>query len=849
MSYKRIFLSVIIIVIMVTYCASGVFASAYPHLNAVGITEETLSHKESTDLITRAEFSYIVSKLITADSPWPSDTVFSDVKKEHAYSGEIKLLSDHGIIRGVGDGLFNPEGNISVSAGMKIVLHVLGYGGVAAELGGYPAGYELLANDLGLYEDLNSEGGMLTKEAAFRLIYNALLTSDGSKNTTLLGDGKVIYNSPDKDDVFLTTRLGFSVYRGEIIEADTLSLNIGFRVDKNEFKSNQVLETEGNVVRFPVADGIDIGTFLHAPVLIWVDENDEVVYIDSERGCEILYGYVDSVNRDLSEENAYQVSKLNYLTLADDPMEYDVSEDVSVWYNRIKTTTDVKLCGRFAKLVLKSGEVVSVSSWDMSEGGLITEVDTTKGIITYIQAEAGTRKIKEMKDTKLLSVNIDGRSADFKEIKPNSVFNYYKSDDETVIAISEQTSIGVLKTVSEADIKIDTITYGKKTCYFSIDGVEYINNAYSNLLGREVCVFFGPNHKAMFVCAETQVEQKPEFYGAVVGVEGKTLEDESDLCLWVLAEDIYKDTFILTEKTKYHDGLSVDILKNNSRKTDGSGVYYFTADSEKRIKEVKMCKPFSGYGDTCETTVNSFVEGNIPYVVLGDKVLYFKGSNIVGLYEGENGFTAKKIQWSNVAGLKVTNNINLKFYGEKETPYPEIVVMTDNLSAIRTRAVSFGVVMDKAVSLNESGEIVNRITLLTAKGNKEYDLTDDLVNKLYEGAFISYYDGKIFADDEIELKSIYNLSGNIDSWNTDNTNTYGLQKGVVRKIDEARLYVDGDNGEAIWFIHPSLSFSMSVEKKADGNQFEQIMQSDIGIGDTVYYFIHSGDIRVIIDVK
>jgi len=295
--------------------------------------------------------------------------------------------------------------------------------------------------------------------------------------------------------------------------------------------------------------------------------------------------------------------------------------------------------------------------------------------------------------------------------------------------------------------------------------------------------------------------------------------------------------------------LSLDVLKNNSRKTDGSGVYYFTADSEKSIKEVKICKPFSGYGDTCETTVHSFVEGSIPYVVLGDKLLYFKGSNIVGLYEGSNGFTAKKIMWSNVAGLKVTNNINLKFYGEKETPYPEIVVMTDNLSAIRTRAVSFGVVMDKSVSLDESGEIVNRFTLLTSKGNKQYDLTDDLANKLYEGAFISYYDGKIFADDEIELKSIYNLSGKADSWDTDTTETYGLHKGVVRKIDEARIYVDGEDGEDIWFIHPSLSYCMGVEEKADGNMFEQIMQSDIGIGDTVYYFIHSGDIRVIIDVK
>lgn len=849
MRHKKVSLSIVLTIIMMIYCASGVFASTYSHLNAVGITDETLSHKESTDLITRAEFSYIVSKLITADSPWPSDTVFSDVKKEHAYSGEIKLLSDRGIISGVGDGLFNPEGNISVSAGVKIVLHVLGYGSIAKELGGYPEGYELLAYDLGLYEDLNSKGGMLTKESAFKLLYNALLTSDGSKNTTLLGDGKVIYNSPDKDDVFLTTRLGFSVYRGEILEADTLSLNVAFRVDKNEFKSNRVIQNEGNVVRFSVTEGIDIGTFLHAPVLIWVDENDEVVYIDSERGYEILYGFVDSVNRDLNEDNAYQVSKLNYLTLADDPMEYDVSENVSIWYNGVKNTTDVKLCGAFAKLVVKSGEIVSVCSWDMSDGGLITEVDTTKGIITYIQAEAGSRKIKEMKETKFLSVNIDGRSADFKEIKPNSVFSYYKSDDETVIAISEQTSIGILKTVSDTNIKIDTITYGKKTCYFSVDGVEYIENQYSDLLGREVCVFFGPNHQAVFVRGENQFEKEPEFYGAVVGIESKSLEDDSDILLWVLGDNIYKDTFVLTKKTKYLDGLSLDILKDNSRKTDGSGVYYFTADSEKRIREVKMCKPFSGYGDTCETTVNSFVEGNIPYVVLGDKLLYFKNSNIVGLYEGENGFTAKKIQWSNVAGLKVTNNINLKFYGEKETPYPQMVIMTDNLSAIRTRAISFGVVMDKTVSLNESGEIVNRVTILTAKGNKQYDLTEALADKLYEGAFVSYYEGKVFADDEIELRSIYNLSGDIDSWNTDTTNTYGLQKGVVRKIDEARLYVEGQDGEAIWFIHPSLSFSMSVEEKADGNLFNQIMQSDIGIGDTVYYFIHSGDIRVIIDVK
>lgn len=109
--------------------------------------------------ITRAEFC----KVILSSLGYSKDVLrefeeidnFVDVKDTHwayLYIHNAKKLS---LINGYEDGCFLPEANISMSEVIKIVVNSLGYEPKAKELGGYPAGYLLIANDLGLTENID----------------------------------------------------------------------------------------------------------------------------------------------------------------------------------------------------------------------------------------------------------------------------------------------------------------------------------------------------------------------------------------------------------------------------------------------------------------------------------------------------------------------------------------------------------------------------------------------------------------------------------------------------------------------------------------------------------------------
>ena len=136
--------------------------------------EEGNLHEE--EYITRAEFAVVVCKILGLSPEGASDEFdFEDVDDKHWAKGYIKTARKAGIISGRGGNKYDPDAKISYEEAMKILVAAMGYTPKAEQKGGYPYGYNKVAQELGVDKDLFFEG---KKEAirgdVIEMVYNSL---------------------------------------------------------------------------------------------------------------------------------------------------------------------------------------------------------------------------------------------------------------------------------------------------------------------------------------------------------------------------------------------------------------------------------------------------------------------------------------------------------------------------------------------------------------------------------------------------------------------------------------------------------------------------------------------------
>lgn len=130
------------------------------------------------DNITRAEAAKMIC--VAGNINLPSNTgekIFDDVAADHWAYQYIYAAKENKIINGDGNGNFNPENNVTNEEIVKMIVCLLGYGEMAEQQSGYPAGYTATASRIGITSNLN----LKTKTPATRndvaiMISNALDT-------------------------------------------------------------------------------------------------------------------------------------------------------------------------------------------------------------------------------------------------------------------------------------------------------------------------------------------------------------------------------------------------------------------------------------------------------------------------------------------------------------------------------------------------------------------------------------------------------------------------------------------------------------------------------------------------
>ena len=851
----RRFISILLAVIMTLGMCTFVHAEdTAEKLMMLGYVPSSAA-TEPDEAATRGELAYSAVKLMGQGALGPVDTKFSDVPKTHEYSGYVSYINNAGIMNGIDDGIFAPDDAISANQAAKVFVMLLGYEGLAESYGGYAGGYVKVAQEVGLFDGVNAYSDTLTK-AEFAKIVDNLLTTGSAITRMMIENGQIsqMYEKEDAASPYLTSKLKYSVYKGEITSINCKKQMVSFRVDSNKYKGNYVFAEKGTTLSLMAKDFVDLVHFENVPVTVWVNQEDEITYIEALNGIEVFYGVISSANGDLTDGAEYRLDSIERFTVWGLDEEYDVEQGADITFNDAYTVSQKPIVGSFAKIVLKDGMAESISLYGTKDGGLITAVDASKGIITYLAGTKGTQTIKDLSDKDNLKVFVNGESSTLSELREKSVFDYYITDDTAVIAASDRVTLGTIDSVSQNKLTIGAITYNAKDTAYSYDGGKTYraSNTYSQLMGVEVCAYLGPDGNIDFVHASTgETAKTGRFYGICDGVQLDSLSDDAQILVYNLEDTFEKKVYKITKNTQFEDTTRATFL-STANSGDYNSCYIFEVTDEGKVRKIKKPPYFSGYG-TAAVSVTNFDQDAMPHFRVNGRNIYFPTTPVTAVYYDKDGNLAmtKVDRFTDLyyRDLSVSAGATLAFFAEDYyAAEPELVLLMGDLKQLtpttNKNAQYIGIITDKEICLDKNGEEAYKLTVV---GNRsgEFVVSRETVEnqRIPSKAFIYYTtDGADFVED-IQIVSCLSLEAGIEN--------SGLVKATLDKMTGSRVFLQPPATHEIIPFNPLYRVFLSYEETAKGIEVNVIEPHEAEYGDDVYFVAgeDATELRALIVVK
>lgn len=821
-------LTIICILAVLIFSATAVSAAVDSELiSALGLFPETIT--DSDELITRAEFSYTVAKIMGSGEQKPINSQFSDVDESNEFSGYIQYLANIGIVVGGEGGYFDPESNVTPETAYAIMIRCMGYEGYAAQMGGYPNGYKKVAVELGLNEGIIVKNGYLTQRGMISFVRNAI---EIKYQTLGLSSSRI---------TLLTHVLGINGYEATVMYADNSNYGITVKIEKNLYDTNYDLLSVGDVVHYSCDGTIDINKFENVPVRIYTDSYDKVVAVSLQKNVEIFYGAVYSVNGDDNTDNKYAPEYITSMCFNGDRKKYKIADGFHIDYNEKVASSPIALIGNFVKAVIQDGKIIYISAWDLKNGGLITAVSDKE--ISYIKGTDKNARIKELNFYTKKLVYIDGESTDMKHLKENTYFDWFElSKDTIVIVASEKIISDTLESASNDTIKMGGNEYEYRSDIYIAgnDGIFRKNPGFSELFGAEVNAYFDYAGRCAYIrFYGHETGEMTSFLAAVDHCYSDELDNEINyIRMWVLEPEPSLKNYKIAKRPRFNDGLTFDYLKGKAKKTDGSGVFEFTLNAKGEIKEISNPAMLTGF-DTATTTVTSITDSNEVYVGVGGKTVFLNDAKIVALYDDSGDFKARSVGLDLLRSTKVPSGATLSLYGREDSLDIRLAVLCGaGLSGFCKSEEAYGFVSGKVMTVNKDNEIECELEV-TGKSQIKVTVDEQTGRNIPSKAFIIYYKGAEFNRNNVIFDSVTDMTESIDEW----TSSGVLVESTVSNInDKAIMFA---NGQA-YFLHPFMC--IYVEADEHMKNVKPIKPSDINIGERVCYYAGS-EVRAIIVVR
>ena len=570
---------------------------------------------DSDNLVTRRDFAYTLSNILSNQEMEPRATDYVDVTETDEDSGYIYYATVNGFLPSTGN-LFCPNDPISFHDFNEAVIKLLSYETIALANGGGETGNLKTVMDLNLYNgvDITTHDTVTVKQFR-KLIYNLLTAKVTDFSYSYDGNGNISMENSGNTKTVLSQYFGISRYNGSIVEVNNEKQTAKVTITKNVSNVNPTYLTVGQTYTFQSNGKVDLNFYKNIPVEIWADKDGMIIYIAPQANVEVFYDVIYSVNNDTNPNNAYAINLLDEVEFDRDEKEYKIAPGAQVSYNGEVVRYPVKLAKKYAKIVLIDNEVTFIETWNLQEGGMVKEINNS--YLAYTKGEADVR-IKNIGTYDDIIVVIEGRSTDRNQIKPGSLFWYYQTDDQLVIVVSEKTIVGNFDSMTASELEIGRQFYpirdedsdGVGDVYCSEDGTNFVVNNYDRIFDTQVTCYIDIFGNIRYIKADDKLKGANEFTAYVIGYSQKGFDD-AKLKLMMIhpsLEEIY--VTLPSDFTNYVDNpatttYGVTQLQNNllnglswaDRTSAYEKLFKFKINSENKVLEIAEPDYFLLFGE------------------------------------------------------------------------------------------------------------------------------------------------------------------------------------------------------------------------------------------------------------
>lgn len=360
---------------------------AVERLAAFGIVNGMEDGKYHPELkVTREQFAKLLVEALglgTAANAATGATKFSDVEATRWSTGYVNVATGQGILKGYPDGTFGPAKEVTYAEALTMLVRALGYKDEFLP-GTWPGNYVAKAAGLGITSGVNFSADSITADrGSVAVMVNNTLDAKIVKvkefgdvityeetQLTLLEDKLEI-------DKYSDLRLAKNQRLDDTLDANEVAF-IATKDDASLLSEELNKDDESNAVE--VAAGVDTEALMGMKVKVYVNDDDEIVYMEKDSTEKAVIDQVDAIDGDT----------LSLYVLDDD---YDVTDDSITYVNGDSKAAFAD--GNFGRFIVSGDEIVFADVYDADStdntGMVVTAIDkTNKELTGVVGAGAGT---------------------------------------------------------------------------------------------------------------------------------------------------------------------------------------------------------------------------------------------------------------------------------------------------------------------------------------------------------------------------------------------------------------------------------------------------------------------------
>lgn len=740
--------------------------------------------------VTRAEAATMIVRMLALDNDVEQgETNFTDVKADDWCSGYINVAYANGIINGMGDGTFNPNGEVTYGQIVKMIVCALGYEPVALANGGYLGGGYLYAGSAqvtGFTKGVSGTANAAASRATVaRLIYNALeveIMDQKSFSTGINGSTyEVIENETilskyleleKVDAVVIDTYLSAATYE----EGDN---KVTLVVTKN-YADEDVADYEVGETYSMVADGTDAATLLGYTVTAYVGENedgdDAIFAVAAKAGKNTVVTIDTELVKDMTDESItyYKSESAKSTTEAEiqayvEIKKYDnvdtdnfvvngFNADYAVVNNESLATTVINAVanGDVDEITLIDNDndgdfefVVVIMEGASSEEFVVDEIDNEDDLWVFTGEDDGQVEIDYDEEDKLYTVVKDGKIVDASAIAEGDIITVLDTTPNVVtVYVSSVVVEGSVDqvdddvyTINNKDYKLSTVSFAEGDTLDAGDEGKFYINAFGKVAYVDTVNNVAGADFVYVIDADVSNGDfgSDEYLVKVVTAKGAV----EVLTIKSKKVDVYTDTEKLDDLT---DEEVYELIENYIGlvriDTTASGeidTIYFPGSEEEFVEE-------DTYANDADAETKEYNELRKTYGVvdLAEDTLVFHIDTTEVDKNGEIDYEEAVTVTTVGALFKDGSSYNIVAYGEKEE-VADVLVVTDAKTALDSEAPVM--VVTKVANVVADDEETVKITGIVAGATVSVIVDPDEDVAVEKGNVILYAESGSYVTD------------------------------------------------------------------------------------------------------